>query len=333
MKKLQQTLNLAGQSIPSIPIDQSLNLALKAYISASGTLSLDTIPFDGDWYRLDFSAAQLLPFEADKNYTFEIEADAEEITILDVELRYSSKTTNYTPDRTAESKSIKLEKGNQKVLIKFAKGLPNEQYGFITFLKNDKVKIKTSNFRSTGILSVFNKFNHDVNNYGKQEAPANSGIESFEFWCPERRPKGYNFAMKISPTIESFGTENLLNGFIRPTNKANAWVAPLGEKSSTVKIKWDSTEKLKNIILYFDNDYDHALESVQMGHPENIMPFCIREYKILDDKGQIIYAVNDNHQTINNIQLPEEIKTKSITLEVKSPLENVPASIFGIYIS
>lgn len=332
LKRLQQAANLAGQSIPGKPIDQSLNLVEKSHITASTTLHLDQIPFNGDWHKLNFSAAQLLPLTANQCYSFEIEVDAEEDTILEIELRYSSKATNYTPDCFSDSKAIKLQKGIQKVSVNFERGIPSDQYGFVTFLKNEKVKIRTSNYRSTGMLSVFNKFNHDVNNYGKQVAPANSGIESFEFWCPERRPKGNNFAMKISPAIDSFGTENLLNGFIRPTNRANAWVASPDDKLSQIKMEWETPQEFKNIILYFDTDYDHALESVQMGHPENVMPFCVREYKIYDDKGNVIFSKDDNHQTINKIELQELTQTKSVTIEVKSPSVNIPASIFCVYI-
>lgn len=332
LKKLQQTVSLAGQSIPGIPIDQSSNKAVKSKISASSILSLYKIPFDGDWYTLNFAAAQMLPLTANQLYSFEIEVDAEDDTTLEVELRYSAKEANYTPDCLSDSKSIKINAGKQKVLIQFAHGVPTDRYGFITFLKNEKVKIRTSRYRSTGIVSVFNKFNHDVNNYGKQEAPANSGIESFEFWCPERRPEGYNFAMTINPAI-NFGAENLLNGFIRPTNRANAWVASPDSKSSQIKLEWETPQQLKNIILYFDNDYDNALESVQMGHPESIMPFCVREYKIRDDKGKVIFTTEDNHQTINKISLSETVVTESITIDLQSPSDNVPASLFGIFIN
>jgi len=54
LNELQQALNIAGQSIPRLPIDQKYNLATKANIQTSTTLVLDEIPFDGSWYKLDF---------------------------------------------------------------------------------------------------------------------------------------------------------------------------------------------------------------------------------------------------------------------------------------
>ncbi len=333
MKDLQQTINLAGQSIPRVPINQNQNLASKAKLITSSNLHLNQIPFDGNWYSLDFSAAQMLPLVANEQYTFEIEVESACDTVLDVELRYSSKSKNYTPDCTADTKSVALTKGIQKISVKFDKGVPANQYGFITFLKNENIKIKTSNYRCTGVLSVFNKFNYDVNNNGKQEPPANSGIETFEFWCPERRPGGFNIAMSISPAIQSFEAENLLNGFIRPTNEANAWIASTDDCTPSIKFEWNTPQIIENITLYFDTDYDHALESVQMGHPESVMPFCIREYKIYDDKGNIIYSTESNYQTINKIKFADKVNTQSLSIVLSSPSPNVPASIFGIYIA
>ena len=98
-----------------------------------------------------------------------------------------------------------LRKGTQKVNIDLTKNLPCQQYAFVTFMRNDKIRLRMSEMRCTGLLSVFNKFNYAVNNHGFQTPPKGTGLESFEFWCPDRRPAGHNIAMKITPAIESFG--------------------------------------------------------------------------------------------------------------------------------
>lgn len=135
MHKLQQKLNLAGQSIPLVPIDVNGNLAAKAKVSASSELSLSEIPFDGPWYTLDYSTAQLLPLEPGILYKFEVEIDASEETNLTVELRYAEKAKNYTPDIIAETVKFNLRKGTQKVNIDLTKNLPCQQYAFVTFMR------------------------------------------------------------------------------------------------------------------------------------------------------------------------------------------------------
>ena len=67
----------------------------------------------------------------------------------------------------------------------------------------------------------------------RQEPPEGSGIDSFEFWIPLRRPGGKNFALRIDPPLATFGPGNLTNGIARPTRQPNAWVAALEDPDPT----------------------------------------------------------------------------------------------------
>lgn len=331
IKELQQSLNEIGQSIPNTIINESKNLANRAKIDSSSTLQLSRIPFDGPWNILDFSVAQLLSLEKDIPYCFEVQIETVKPTTLIVELRCAEKIENYTPDTIVERQSIDVKSGKQAVKIQFTKGIPQNQYAFITFLKNEAVKIRMSEKRYTGIVSVFNKFNTAVNNYGKQTPPLDSGIDTFEFWCPDRRPQGQNLGMNISPVIDLYKKDNIINGYTRPVTGTNAWAASLDDKNPQLTFSWDKPQKISEVILYFDTDFDHAMESVQMGHPENVMPFCIRNYTLKDDKGNIIAKINNNYQTINKIELGG-ISTEKLILELESTSENIPCSLFQVLI-
>lgn len=332
LKVLQQALNLVGQHIPRIPIDRSRNLVDSAHIEASSNLVLRQIPFDGSWYQLDFSAAQMLPLNPSINYEFEVELDVLQPTSLNVELRYAEKAGNYTPDCIAEKWEYSLQPGIQRLKISSKAFLLAQQYAFITFIKNESVKIRTSTKRYTGLLSVFNKFNIAVNNHGKQEPPLNSGIDAFEFWCPERRPEGHNIAMNILPAITAFDPANVTNGFTRPTMTSNAWVAALEDEYPELKFCWPAQQTVKRVRLYFDTDFDHPMESVQMGHPESRIPFCIRNFKLLNEKRELIAEVIDNYQTICSINFSEPMKLNEIVLQMEKAENNIPCSLFQIYI-
>lgn len=332
MRQLQNDLNLNGQSIPHNKINQKINLASNANINTSSVLYLDHIAFDGPWYVLNYSAAQMLPMKKNVKYNFEVEVDAQEETALFVELRHAEKPYNYTPEIITDQVEIPLKAGKQLITFSFGEGLPYDQYGFLTFLKNEKLKLRLSNERFTGIVSVFNKFNYAVNNYGKQTPPENSGIDSFEFWCPDRRPAGQNIAMNISPAIDDFYADNLTDGLVRPILSPNAWIASKNDEFPEITVSWKEPQSISEILLYFDTDFDHAMESVQMGHPENVMPFCIEEYRIKDEEGNIIYETKQNHQTINRILLDFPVLTSKLQISMKRPSEYVPAALFQIVI-
>ena len=167
IKILQDKLNVAGQSIPGLPMDQSKNLVASANIIASSELVFDQLPFDGEWFDLKTAAGQLLPLKKDIQYSFEVSVDASSATILEAELQVSSKIFNYTPDVLLEKLSIELIPGIQTVKIPFTATLAENQYAFLIFRQNPDVKIRCSEKRISGIVSVFNKTNPAVNNYGK----------------------------------------------------------------------------------------------------------------------------------------------------------------------
>jgi hypothetical protein len=330
MASLQNYLNLAGQSIPGIPLRQDSNLAKQATLSASSELQLSQIPADGSWFDLKTAVAQLLPLQKNTPYSFEIRVVAEEATSLVTELRISSKKGNYTPDITIERISKKLVAGEQTVLLEYQSMLSDDQYAFLTILSNGKVQIAQSTNRYTGILSVFNGINKAVSNNGKQEPPEGIGIDSFEFWIPYRRPGGKNLAMNIHPPLQNFTANNTLNGFVRPFLQTNAWIAEENDKNPAISYMWKKPVEISQVKIFFDNDYDHPMESVLMGHPENEIPFCVKNFR-LKSGNKVIAEVSNNHQTtvtVDNLTLI----TRELTIEMEHPHDNVPAALFEIQV-
>lgn len=331
IKTLQNELNTIGQSIPNTPIASNSNLITKATVKASSTLEISEIPFDGDWFQLSISAAQLLPLKANENYQVKILVNANEATTLEVQLRTSENSKNYTPEIILEKQTFRVEKGEQYITINFTSGVSTNQYGFVTFMKNNALSIKTSDKRYTGVLSVFNGVNKAVSNNGKQTPPANLGVDEFEFWIPSRRPDGQNLAMEISPAIQSFGSSNIGNGYVRPWGGANAWVANLNDENPKLKIEWNETKTISEIKLFLDPDYDHPLESTLMGHPEEVVPFMVRNYVIKDLEGTVLHKVENNYQTINTFKPETPVSLKGFAIEVEHPSKDVPAAIFEIF--
>ncbi|WET04053.1 FAD-dependent oxidoreductase [Flavobacterium johnsoniae] len=331
LKELQQTLSINGQSIPGIAIDKTQNLLKQATIQASSTLKLNQIDFDGEYTSLEVAVAQLLPFKAHQNYGFKVKVKAQEATMLTVQLRTSSKARNYTPDIILETIEIKINPGEQEVAFEFKTATTENQYAFVTFLSNDKLSIQSSTKRYTGVLSVFNGQNKAVNNNGKQTPPDNIGIDAFEFWIPFRRPKGQNIAMQIEPTIACFGVENLTNGFVRPYGSANAWLADLTDTKPTLKVEWETEVALSEIKLFLDPDYDHPMESTLMGHPEEVVPFCVQNYTIKDRSGKVLFEKKNNCQAINTWTFDSKITTKGFSIELEQSHSNVPVAVFEIF--
>ena len=331
VKQLQTELIEKGNYIPQLETPEIYNLLNEAEIETSSELSLSEIPFEnGIWRNLSHSVAQLLPAEKGKFPTITIRVNAKEATALNIELRTSSKYFNHTPDTTIESKKIDLKKGEQEVKIEFDKEIPYTCYAFVTFMANENIDLMYSNYLVTGLVTVFNKIMPAVSNWGKQTPPPGIGVEEFEFWCPERRPDGQNIAMNISPAIKAFDNKNLYKLHNRPIEKPNAWVADINDTNPKIEVKWDNVKQINEVILFVDTDFDHPMETVQWGHYDTKMPFCVDGVKLYDGQSNLITEIKDNYQTLITIKLDKPISTNKLIFELSNSSVNVPVSVFSI---
>jgi hypothetical protein len=155
-------------------------------------------------------------------------------------------------------------------------------------------------------------------------------MEAFEFWCPQRRPDGHNFDFRIPGGLDAFRAENIRNGLERPTTQPNAWVADWQDEQPALTLEWNQPKEISTIELFFDTDYDHPMESVLMSHPETAMPFCVREYRIKDEAGNVLAEKKDNYQSFNTIKLPAPLRTKKLVIEVEHPSADVPAAVCAV---
>lgn len=330
MEALQQALLRVGHYIPGVVLKDKNDLVQKAKLEASSEFVLHELPADGDWFLLKQSAAQMLPLGQGSVLTFSTKIKAEIETSLTVELRRSSKEFNHTPDLIVERKEIALRAGMNDITVSFEKTMERQGYGFVCFMKNEAVYLQNSKLRATGILSVFNKTNPEVSNYGKQEPPAEIGIDAFEFWRPDRRPRGQNIAMKIEHSTIYFGVSNIVNGVNRPASMPNAWMASPSDPDPKVSIRWPQKQKIRKIELTFDTDFDHPMETVLMHHPESIMPFCVQDFIICDDNRQRLYEKSGNYHSRHTVTFESPIITQSIHIHLKANSSSVPPSLFDV---
>ena len=333
MAALQNALNRNGQAIPGIPLSGDGDLAQTAKISTSSTLQLSELSADGPWLDLKYPVAQLLPLTPEDRPTVQLRVRATTACELRVALRVSDKAANFTPEQTLCEQTFKLIKGEQTVEFLITNGVDVDRYGFLCLYGREGVEVACSEQRITGLMTVCKKFNHAVSNTGEQLPPEGIGIDRFEFWVPDRRPAGHNLAFRLSTPLKAYAAENVTNGTFRPVTASNAWLADLSDASPRLELTWDTKQTIREVVLHFDTDFDHAMETAQWGHPEDVMPFCVREYVIRDADGNELHRCSDNHQTINRIELDQPISTSGLSIELAHPSENVPAALFGVLVS
>jgi len=331
MLELQNRLLNMGQYIPGLALKDEKDLAKTAGIEASSSFALEALKPGGKSVALDAARAMLVPVGAGKmprvTLIFDVGKDAE----VEVQLRASQRDGNFTPDVTLASRKVNLTAGRgREATVDFGVVIGKPQYIFVCIMPCAGVSVQLSDFRVTGVLALIHGANKKVAKNAVQTPPEGTGVESFEFWIPQRRPDGQNLAMKFEPPIRVFGPENVANGVVRPVLQPNAWVAGVGDKVPSLTLIWKKPQKLTRMELSFDTDFDHAMECVQWGHPERAMPFCVKHYRISDAQGKLLAECFDNHQTRNTVRFPAAVSTDRLVIECLATHGGAPPALFEV---
>ncbi|MCF0063547.1 FAD-dependent oxidoreductase [Dyadobacter chenwenxiniae] len=328
--ELQLELWRAGQYLPQTEINDAENLVEKAVeISASSSLKLKDLPGSDHWAIIAHSVAQMLPVHG-KMPSVTVWVETLSDTELIIELRKSSKAFNHTPDVTLATKTFSLNAGKHEITLDWSADFNEEAYAFVCFIKNENIKIQYSEKRVTGLLTVFNATNPAVSNYGKQEPTEDLGVDTFEFWCPQRRPEGRNLAFILSEPIALFEPENLKTRHNRPIASPNAWVADFNDAEPVVNIRWEARVNISKIEICFDTDFDHPMENVIYVHPETVMPFCATDIEICNDRDEVVGKISGNHLSRRTISFDQPVLTQFLKIKVTNPNPHTPASLFQI---
>jgi hypothetical protein len=329
LRELQLRLQRDGQFLPGKTIEDPSDLAARATASASSRLVLAELKPNSAWVRLDHAWAMLVPLAGGARPSFSFEVSAEQAGALRVELRRSLKSGNFTPEDLVEAIDIAFSEGESRVTARFATPVAGDGYHFIKLCEDASVRVRVSDERLSGVLAVTSAFNKAVASSSVQEPPAGIGIDRFEFWLPKRRPEGRNLAMTFEPAIDQFGPANVTCGPARPVDAPNAWVADPADPRPELHLDWESPVEIGRVKIEFDPDWDHPMESVLMTHPEEVVPFLVKDFDLIDDAGGIIHSVRE-HRGVGHEWQPEgPLITMRLTLRVLATY-GAPAAVFRV---
>ncbi|MCU0791652.1 MAG: FAD-dependent oxidoreductase [Opitutaceae bacterium] len=332
---LQTALLRRGQHLPRrARLADAADLARSATLSCSSEYMLHALPDDGPALPLRFSSAQMLPLGAGPAPSVTLTVDVSAPTDLVVELRTSDHPENHTPDVLLASRILRLSPGNgQPVALDFSDVvIDRPRYVFLCLLQNEAVSVHTTTTRVTGLLSVRKAVNPAISKFGEQIPPADRdiGVERFEFWPPERRPGGHNFALRLDPPLRAWPLEALRDGVARPTDRPHAWAAATDDAAPSLTLHWPAPVTVSRVWLTFDADYDHPAESSLWGHPERAAPFRVRSWSLHDATGRELARETDGHVSRVEITLPTPATTDRLELRLGPAHGNAPAALFDI---
>lgn len=324
MRRLQRDLMRTGHHIWGYKLEDDENLATSARATATSSLRLSTFESDKGTYSVVYHPyAQMLPVKAGPMPEITFTLDVQEPAEVVFELATTSRPDHHTPDVELARLPMALKPGQrQEVRLKFPVTLQRDAMVFVIVPKHPAVAVHCSSRVLTGFQCLHNY---------RDENTTPVGGEDYRVFAPKRRPEAQNFAFRIEPPLDIFGPQNVLNGVGRPTHQPNAWIADPADGAPALTLTWDAPQKIGRVELFFDTDFDHAVESALLGHPENVMPFCVKRYRLRDGNGTVLHECNENHQTRNVIALPQPIETGKLVLEILEMNSTlVPATVMEV---
>lgn len=313
MHALQQKLLRTGQHIPGIVAADNEDKVVSATISASSMLEIAQLQPSGEYQPLSNPYALLVPCSAGKLPAISLTIKSTAATTLQAEWWSSSRSGNTTPDVLLDKLELRINTGENEVTIASQASTQNAGYAFLVLPPNEAVSVAVSKQMPTGILTLVQKMNAAVAKSAIQTPPPDSGVDTFPYWLPERRPAARNLAAKFNPPLRVHHAENIRNGYSRPWNAPNAWTPAYEDEHPVLTLAWDAPQSIKTIEITFDTDMDHPMESVLMSQPERQMRSCPQSFSIYADDELLIH-VPEFHQTrfIHRLASPRTISSLRI---------------------
>ena len=75
-----------------------------------------------------------------------------------------------------------------------------------------------------------------------------------------------------------------------------------------------------------------TMETVQWGHADSRMPFCVDSISVFDGVDNLIAEIKENYQTRVVFRFDLAVQTGQLTFVLSNSSERIPVAVFGVEI-
>ncbi len=87
---------------------------------------------------------------------------------------------------------------------------------------------------------------------------------------------------------------------------------------------------MDSIVIDFDPDWDHPMESVIRWHHDRAMPTTVKDFELETEEGKSLARVTGNYLARREVKLPVSISTRGLRLRLSGVNGAYPAAVFGV---
>ncbi|WP_141503024.1 FAD-dependent oxidoreductase [Paenibacillus luteus] len=318
MKDLQQLMLRQDASIIGIAGDDPRDLAKTAEITASSTLNAIAVTIPSDTRPLHKDVGVLFPVSPSLE-TVDLLLDAEQDTLLEVELWHTGKGENYVPKQQVAVASATVAKGSRQWVKLGLPWQPDEACNAFVIIKaNEAIRLYTTDKPLTGVL-CFEKGPKPVVSSLLEDQQPDQPVVQWSMYGWNRQLT----CLQITPATEAYSPKQVIDGYVRPYAGPHLWVSEEMSKGNPewIQLTWKEEQKIAEIHLTFNDDVNEDL--INLHHHRTVfetIPELVHTYRIealIGDEWIVVAEQSDNHKRKRVHKLKEEMLSKQIRVWIE----------------
>ncbi|WP_219836971.1 FAD-dependent oxidoreductase [Paenibacillus sp. R14(2021)] len=278
LRELQQTMMRQDASIIGLRNEDPADLALKANVKASSTLTRLAVETPVEAYPLNSDVGLLLP--ADPGIDgIELLVDAAEAATLAVELWNTGRGENYVPHTLQTTASAQVAKGDRqwvKLDLRWKPAAP--QNAFLIIKAAERISLQLSGQPQSGVLT-FVKGPAPIVSADLEDHQTSQPVIQWSMRPFVRKP----LCFRLLSWTNAFSPERAVDGFVRPFAGPHLWssVAMREDSPEWLELSWANQVNVRSVHITFNDDVNEDL--INLHHhrtPFAIMPELIQNYAV-----------------------------------------------------
>ncbi|MFI6828721.1 FAD-dependent oxidoreductase [Kribbella sp. NPDC050241] len=289
---MRHALTRADGSVLGVVDDDPANLALRAAVTASSTLTQPTVEVSSGTLPLDADIAMVVPVDPALD-RLELLVDAAEDAVLTVELHDPVNPQNYLPLALIDSRSVPVAAGEKRWIDVPVDYRPDHPGNVIVVLKqNASVSVHTA---ATGLPGMI-YFAH------RDPSPDEQWTEQFRAWKHILPRAG--LCLRLGET-SAYAPEKVIGSYSRPYGGPNLWSSEdlAWDPDPWIELSWSAPVDVSEVVVILDDDVEEDL--INLHHhrtPFTSLPTLLESYTLearnrTADWHPIATVTNNHHRT------------------------------------
>ncbi|MDD9265802.1 FAD-dependent oxidoreductase [Paenibacillus sp. GCM10023248] len=322
LQELQQTLLRQDASIIGLRSEDTSDLARRAQITASSTLTQLCVERPVEPRRLDADVAVLFPVAPALN-GFELLVDSEEATTIAVELWDTGRAENYVPKRRIASAEAHAAAGRLQWIPFELHWRPDEAQNAVVIVRaNRHVTVYHADEPQTGILAFVRGKQPVVDPKLEDHQPEQPVVEWSMRGGLDRKP----LCFRAVGATHAFSADKVTDGYLRPYGTPHLWMsepsllAAGGEE--WLELSWAEEVAIAQVQVTFNDNVNQDLINLHAFRTSfDVMPELAKDYRLealVDGQWQVLHRETNNRKRTRRHDLRRTVQTGRLRLVVES---------------